>query len=74
VNPNPAFMTNSSFTFLAEHIECTGEQNLDEHEEVSFRKVPVEDILSGKEEGFFHHAVMINALFWFLRERNLIKD
>ncbi|MFP4385482.1 MAG: NUDIX hydrolase [Spirochaetia bacterium] len=73
VNPNPAFMTNSSCTFLAEEIECSGEQNLDENEDVNFRKVPVKDILSGKEEGFFHHAVMINALYWFIRERSLIR-
>jgi 8-oxo-dGTP pyrophosphatase MutT (NUDIX family) len=69
VNPNPAFMTNQSYTYLAEDIECGSDQNLDEHEDLSFRLVPVKDIIGGKERAFYHHAVMINALFWYMKNR-----
>jgi ADP-ribose pyrophosphatase len=69
VNPNPAFMTNQSYTYLAEDIKCGSEQNLDEHEDLSYRIVPVKDIMEGKERAFFHHAVMINALYWFMKHK-----
>ena len=44
VNPNPALFSNHVHFFLAQDLECTNTQNLDNDEFVNVIKVPVADI------------------------------
>ncbi len=65
VNPNPAFMNNEAFTFLAEGIEARSAQSLDQNEIVDAELIPVSEILSGERKEFLNHAIMVSALYWY---------
>jgi len=65
VNPNPAFMTNTAYTFLATGIERVSRQNLDANEIVDAELIPVEEIEAGAHPGFHGHAIMVAALYWY---------
>lgn len=67
VNPNPAFMTNSTSTFLATDLELISSQNLDEHEEIEVLLVPVkefEEKIGGEE---VNSAITIQAYHFYLK-------
>lgn len=67
INPNPAFMTNKTSTFLAEDLNLVSDQNLDEHEEIEVVYVPVkefEDKIGGDE---VNSAITIQAYYFYLR-------
>lgn len=66
VNPNPAFMTNSTTTFIAEGLKLVSGQDLDEHEEIEVVKVPVEQFRKkvGGEE--VNSAITIQAYYFYL--------
>lgn len=68
-NPNPAFMTNTVYTFLAQDAHRLSEQDLDENEIVDTELVPVEEVLALDREDFNVHAIMLAALSWFRRRR-----
>ena len=65
VNPNPAFMNNSAFTFLARGVGSRSEQSLDQNEIVDTELVPVVELLSGDHPEFLNHAIMVTALYWY---------
>lgn len=67
-NPNPAFMTNRQTFFLARNLEKTGEQNLDENEEIELVYLPVEDVIREMGRGPFSNGIMLSALFAFMRK------
>lgn len=67
INPNPAFMTNRTSTFLAENLTMVSEQNLDEHEEIEVVTVPVKEFekkIGGPE---VNSAITIQAYYFYLR-------
>ncbi len=66
-NPNPAFMTNSVTTFLADRVEYHGRQALDADELVDVVLVPTEDIAAGRVPEFAGHAIMLAAYYWYTR-------
>ena len=72
VNPNPAFMTNTFTAFLAEELQQTGSQNLDEHEYVDFELIPAEDIIKRMGSGEYNNGTMLMALLYYLRETGKI--
>ncbi len=67
VNPNPAFMTNRSFTFLASGLSKTTEQELDPNEVIDVHVTSVEELDRKVETRPFQNAIMVQAYYWFLR-------
>ncbi len=67
-NPNPAFMTNRQTFFLATGLRRTGEQELDENEEIELLYLPVEDVIREMGKGEYSNGIMLSALFAFMRE------
>ena len=74
VNPNPAFLTNTSSTFLAEDLVATGVQNLDENEYVDYQLVSVEEVIKKMGSGEYSNGTMLMALMYYLRESGRIKS
>ncbi len=65
VNPNPAFMTNHTHTFLARGLKKVAEQQLDPLERVEYRKVPVAQVFANMGEGEYGNGVMLISLAFF---------
>ena len=66
VNPNPALFSNHVHFFLAQDLECTNTQNLDNDEFVNVIKVPVADIKKDMGTEQFPHALMSTAMMLYL--------
>jgi 8-oxo-dGTP pyrophosphatase MutT (NUDIX family) len=64
-NPNPAFMANTAYTFVAAGAHRDGNQSLDANERVDAEIVPAEEILSLRRPEFCCHAIMLAALEWY---------
>lgn len=73
INPNPAFMTNRSHTFLAEDCRLAGGQELDEHEMVETILIPREELREIMGHPPCHSAIMVQAYYWYLRDAGKIK-
>jgi ADP-ribose pyrophosphatase len=71
INPNPAFMSNRSHTFLAEGLfpdPDWGADKADELELLDVLLVPVEELLAGIGRGPYCNSMTALALYWFERE------
>lgn len=66
VNPNPALFSNHVHFFLAQDLECTNTQDLDNDEFVNVIKVPVTDIKKDMGTEQFPHALMSTAMMFYL--------
>jgi ADP-ribose pyrophosphatase len=62
LHPNPAFMNNRCFTFLAEDLEPAGPQALDELETVDFMSLPVSEVQARAGRGELVNALTLVAL------------
>ncbi|MFP4329684.1 MAG: NUDIX hydrolase [Spirochaetaceae bacterium] len=62
INPNPAFMSNTCYTYLARDLHKRQEQSLDENELIDVELVPVNEVEAG---GDFFHAMMVVALHFY---------
>lgn len=69
VNPNPALMGNRCYTYLARDCRPVSAQNLDPNEIIDVELVSPADLLSGKRNGEFDHAMMHVALQFYDRYR-----
>lgn len=69
MNPNPAFMRNTQYIFLADALRHDGEQELDENERIRVEKVPVDEVIRWFGKPPYVHALMASALFYWQRER-----
>jgi 8-oxo-dGTP pyrophosphatase MutT (NUDIX family) len=67
VMANPAIMDNWVYTYVAEDLKKNGSQNLDEHEEVDFELIPVEEVEAQMGSGPYCHVIMMAALDWYER-------
>lgn len=67
VNPNPAFMGNRVYTFLAEGVYRSGPQKLDENESIEVVKVRERDLERLIGEGEFDNGIMVIAAYHYLR-------
>lgn len=67
VSPNPALFMNHLHVFLADELEYTGKQSLDEDELLEFMTLPIKDVINdyGNEE--YTHALMGVALALYMR-------
>ena len=66
VNPNPALFSNHVHIFLAQNLECSNQQSLDDDEFVNVIKVPVEQIKKDMGTEQFPHALMSTAMMFYL--------
>ena len=69
INPNPAFMNNHSYTFLAEGLTPRGKKNFDEHEMIDMELVPVKELEEKMGKGMYDSAITIQAWNWYLQQR-----
>lgn len=71
VEPNPAFQTNRTYTFLARAAVPAGRQHLDENERIEVLEWPLGNVWRLVENGTIRHALVICALFHLLRHGDL---
>jgi ADP-ribose pyrophosphatase len=74
VSPNPALLTNRFRVYLAEDLECVGEQCLDEHEVVDVQEIPEEEFLERLGVPPYDHALMSAAAFLYVRHRGALRS
>lgn len=77
ISPNPAFMNNRVYFFLAEGLEKTGEQSLDEHEQIHCSIHSAEEVKRRMGSDGFDNGVMLMALEFYdryLNDRSLNKE
>ena len=74
VNPNPALFSNKVHFFLAQNLECTNTQDLDNDEFVNVIKVPVNQIIDDMGTEQFPHALMSSAMMFYLKKDPRIKS
>jgi 8-oxo-dGTP pyrophosphatase MutT (NUDIX family) len=67
INPNPAFMANRCYTFIAAGLHKTSSQDLDENELVDYELVPAAGLEKNMGLGVYNHAIMTVAYFWYER-------
>ena len=67
VTPNPALMSNFTYSFLALNVEKSFDQNLDGMEDIEVIEVNLEEVTELIREGKIDHALVICA-FYFLNQ------
>ncbi|MFO7850627.1 MAG: NUDIX hydrolase, partial [Spirochaetia bacterium] len=67
LSPNPAFMSNTTYTFLARDLRYEGEQQLDVHESINIHPVPVDDVRGSMGTPPYNNAIMVAALALYER-------
>ena len=65
VYPNPAFLNNTCYTYLARDVSLVGEQEQDEKEDIEVVLRPVEDIPRLIREGEITHSLILAAFYRF---------
>lgn len=63
VDPNPAFQTNTTYTFLARGARPTGGQDLDDNEEIEVEELPLDQVPALFASGRIRHALVTCAFF-----------
>ena len=67
VSPNPALFKNSFHVYLAEELTPTGEQELDDDELLTYRLIPIDEVIGSFGRGEYVHALMGTALALYLQ-------
>ncbi|MCK5672754.1 MAG: NUDIX hydrolase [Spirochaetales bacterium] len=67
VSPNPAFMNNISYTFIARDLNYLGDQNLDKDEFIHFHLIPCIQVIEEMGTGVYSNGVMMMALAYYQR-------
>jgi len=67
ISPNPAFMNNRVWFYLAQELECVKEQHLDDNEQVDILDIPVKEVLTQMGHGEYDNGIMMIAQGFFLR-------
>jgi 8-oxo-dGTP pyrophosphatase MutT (NUDIX family) len=68
VHPNPAFLDNRCYTFLAQGARRTGPQTQDEKEDIEVLLKPLADIPRLIREGEITHSLVMAAFYRFFME------
>ncbi len=66
-SPNPALFKNHFHCYLAEELEPTGRQNLDEDELLRYELHPIDEVIGDFGSEQITHALMGAALAFYLR-------
>lgn len=69
VSPNPALFKNRYHVYLAEDLEPTGEQHLDDDELLTYELMPIDEVIAAYGSGEFTHALMGTALMLYMRRQ-----
>ena len=69
VSPNPAFMTNWCWTYLAEDLGTEGPGMPDDLEILDLLEVPVREVEARVGEGEYVNSLVMVALLWYTRRR-----
>ncbi len=67
VNPNPALFSNHVHFYLAEDLQATGKQCLDEDEFINCMELSKKEVLDGMGTEQFPHAIMGMALSLYIK-------
>jgi len=67
VSPNPAFMDNWCWTYLAEDLSAPGKPRLDYLEVLDAVAVPVREVMDGVGRGELVNSLVMVALLWYIR-------
>lgn len=72
LNPNPAFMNNRSYTYLAEDLTYVTRQQLDEHELIEWEIVPQAWVEKNIGKGELCSGMVAQAYMWYklYKEKN----
>lgn len=71
VRPNPAFLTNTCYSFLWLNVEKRYEPKFDANEEVEVVIKNLDELENLIRNGNINHSIVLNALFfYFLYEKN----
>lgn len=73
IYPNPAIQQNTLYCYLALGAELTGEQRLDESEEIETLLVPLDELIEMAAGGKFLHALNVAVLFQALAYLGRVK-
>lgn len=68
VHPNPAFLNNHCYTFIARDVARAGEQLQDEKEDIEVLLRPIEEIPGLIREGLITHSLVLAAFYRFYME------
>ena len=63
-SPNPAILRNRCHFALVENVECTPSIDLDEHEEILVKTVPLEEVFEWAGNLQISHTLTLNALLY----------
>lgn len=66
-SPNPALFKNHFHCFLAEELELTGVQHLDDDELLNFELMPIDQVIDAFGTGEFSHAFTGTAMAFYMR-------
>ena len=64
VEPNPAFQTNYCYTYLAQNVVKSKDQDLDELEEIEVVELSEAEVKDKLKSGEINHALVV-AAFWY---------
>lgn len=64
VEPNPAFQSNTTHTFLARHAWRAGEQTPDENEDIEVEEYPLDQVPGLLANRTITHALVVCAFFY----------
>ena len=67
VNPNPAFMTNKTTTYVAKGLKLISEQKLDQNEEIEVVIVPQKEFESKIGGNEVNSAITIQSYYFYLK-------
>lgn len=65
VRPNPAFLTNTCYTYLWNNVEKKFEPKFDLNEDVEIVLKDVGEIENLIKDGMINHSIVLNALFFY---------
>jgi len=69
VRPNPAILDNTCYTFLVEDAVSLSQVSLESGEAISLELRPVKELPDLISQGLIDHALVLNALSWYLMPR-----
>ena len=70
VSPNPAFMRNWCYTYLAEELHKVGDKALDDLEQLEVVEVSLRTVEEKLGSGEYTNSLAMVAYFWYIRARD----
>jgi 8-oxo-dGTP pyrophosphatase MutT (NUDIX family) len=68
VHPNPAFLDNRCYTFIAKDVRLMGQQEQDDKEDIQVIRRPLKEIPGMIRDGEITHSLVIAAFYRFYME------